>query len=342
MAKRPPMTLPRLAIRLPSAMDARRSSALAQCAEANGFDAVWFAENPYQRGVLPAMTASAMATEALTIGVGVFNPFNRHPTLMAMEVGALDELSGGRAVLGIGSGVPAWIEKITPYQRGVSAVRDAVTIARALLAGEEVSYCGRMYCAEGVRLEYDLVRGRVPVYVAAMGEQMLRLCGEIGDGLLIGNMCPPTFTARALQRLNEGAKHRHGGAAMPIVKYVPCAIHRDPQRAREIARHAIGTTLNAFWNAYRHAPGALAAIRNDNGIDEARFSRALQRLAAGEPGEVALDDAFIDAYGIAGNVDQCIEQIQHLARCGVSELTLTILGDTPENSLRMIGEAIDA
>ena len=199
------MPIPRLAIRLHSAMQARRSAELARCAEENDFGAVWFAENPYQRGVLPAMSACALATGTIELGIGVFNPYNRHPTLMAMEIGALDELSRGRAVLGIGSGVPAWIEKITPHERLLSAVRDAVHIARTLLSGEEANYQGKVYSAEKVRLEFPLWRDRVPVHVAAMGENMLRVCGELGDGLLIGNMCPPSFTATAMERMREGA-----------------------------------------------------------------------------------------------------------------------------------------
>ena len=83
---------PKLALRLSSAMSADASVRLAVVAEQSGFSTVWFAENPYQRGVLPAVAACAGATGRIDLGVGVFNPYNRHPTLMAMEMGALDEL----------------------------------------------------------------------------------------------------------------------------------------------------------------------------------------------------------------------------------------------------------
>ena len=162
--------LPRLAIRLSGAMDSRGCVALARQAEGCGFATVWFAENPYQRGVLPAATACAVETSRLRLGIGIFNPYNRHPTLMAMEIGALDELSNGRAILGIGAGVPAWINKIVPFEKPLSALRDATKIARGLLSGEEVTYEGKVFSANGVRLEYPLTRDRVPVYVAAMAE----------------------------------------------------------------------------------------------------------------------------------------------------------------------------
>ena len=334
------MDLPRLAIRLHSAIDARRSAELASCAEECGFHGVWFAENPYQRGVLPAMTACVLATESIEIGIGVFNPYNRHPSLMAMEIGALDELSGGRTTLGIGSGVPEWINHIVPYSKPLSAVRDAVTIARALLAGEEVSYSGEMFSAQSVKLGYELKRERVPVYVAAMGERMLRLCGEIGDGLLIGNMCPPKFTQRAIRLMSEGATPSGRLPPVEVAKYVPCVVGDDSADARRVARSAIGGTLSAFWTAFQSTPSPLSAIADDNGIDPDTFSRALQRLANGEPGEEALDDSFIRAYGVAGTLDECLEQCHQLGESGATQLTLTFLGDHPEASMRQFGDAV--
>ncbi|HKE11780.1 MAG TPA: LLM class flavin-dependent oxidoreductase, partial [Myxococcota bacterium] len=84
----------RVALRLHGGLPAAACVEQARAAERAGFSTVWFAENPFNRGVLPAMTACALATTTIRIGIGVFNPFNRHPTLVAMEMGALDELSG--------------------------------------------------------------------------------------------------------------------------------------------------------------------------------------------------------------------------------------------------------
>ncbi len=83
---------PNLGTRLHGGIDPRRCVELAKVAEANGFTSVWFAENPFNRGVLPAASASAAATHSMRIGIGVFNPYNRHPTLIAMEIGALADL----------------------------------------------------------------------------------------------------------------------------------------------------------------------------------------------------------------------------------------------------------
>ena len=331
---------PKLALRVSSAMSADASVRLAVVAEESGFSTVWFAENPYQRGVLPAIAACARATRCIDLGVGVFNPYNRHPTLMAMEMGALDELSGGRAILGIGSGVPAWVECITPYRRPLEAVRDAVSITRGLLSGQEVNYSGKMHSANRVRLEYDLTRGHVPVHVAAMGQRMLLLCGELADGLLIGNMCPPAFTQRARDKLREGAARASRQPPTEVTKYLPCVVHKSGNAAKKIARNAIGKTLSSFWQAYQAAPAALSAIRDGNEIETDRFEQALARLADGEAGEHVLDDTFVEAYGIAGRPDDCVEQILALKNSGVTQVTVTMLGDTPEQNMRQLGAAL--
>src|SRR6476620_10750813 len=146
--------LPKLSVRLSGAIDPRQCLELARIAEANRYHSVWFAENAFGRGVLPAAAACVAATRRIGIGIGVFNPYNRHPTLMAMEIGALDELAQGRVRLGIGSGIAAATRRMgLQPDRPVAAVRDAITIVRGMLAGEEVNYTGRAFSALNVKLE---------------------------------------------------------------------------------------------------------------------------------------------------------------------------------------------
>src|SRR3981081_4250226 len=198
--------LPKLSVRLHGGIDPRRSIDLAKLADAHGFASVWFAENPFNRGVLPAASACAAATSRVGIGIGVFNPYNRHPTLMAMEIGALDELAQGRARLGIGSGIASATERMgLSTDRPLAAVRDAITIVRAMLKGDEVNYTGRVFSVQKVKLEYKALRPDLPLLMAARGEQALALCGAIADGLMISNMCPAGFTRQAVDMVRMSA-----------------------------------------------------------------------------------------------------------------------------------------
>ena len=84
----------------------------------------------------------------------------------------------------------------------------------------------------------------------------------------------------------------------------------------------------------------MSAIRDGNEIEADRFEKALARLAKGEPGERALDDTFVEAYGVAGTTDDCVEQVLALKRSGVTQVTLTMLGEVPEQNMRQLGAAL--
>ena len=330
---------PGLAIRLHGMIAPGRCAELAAVAEKSGFRTVWFAENLFQRGVLPAASASAVATRTIAIGVGVFNPFNRHPSLMAMEAAALDELSDGRAILGIGVGVPPLIDRFAGFARPLAAMRDAVAIARGMLAGETVSHAGKAFSADAMALAFEPPRRDMPIHIAAMGPRMLHLAGEIGDGVLISNMCPPAFTGHAIALAAEGAAAARRPAPGAVVKYVPCAVDADRATARRSIKPAIAAMLSGYEEAFAGAPDALAALRHGGTIDPALYAATLEKLRAGEDPEEALDEAFVDQYGIAGTVDDCVRTIAELGADGATEVALTVLGDAPERDIVLIGEA---
>src|SRR6202163_4570394 len=172
--------LPKLAVRLHGGMTPQQCVAQARDAEAAGFAAAWLAETPFARGILPAAAACAVATTTLQIGAGVFNPFNRHPSLIAMEIGALDELAQGRISLGIGSGLTSAIRKLgLDDKRPLAALGDTFHIVRGLLAGDEITYSGAVFSTRGVKLGYVPPRPHMPIFMAARGDKALQLCGRI-------------------------------------------------------------------------------------------------------------------------------------------------------------------
>ena len=270
--------LPKLSVRLSGAVDPRHCVDLANIAEANGFHSLWFAENAFNRGVLPAASACAAATRRIGIGIGVFNPYNRHPTLIAMEIGALDELAQRRARLAIGSGIGAATERMgLSTDRPLAAVRDAITIVRAMLKGEEVNYAGSVFSAHKVKLEYQALRPDMPVLMAARGEQALALAGKIADGLMISNMCPAQFTQAAVRAVHASARQAQRPAPAEVVQYIACAVRLDRTEAYGLAKAAIGEMLPSFWALGQRVPSAKAALLQAAGLSEADFATAVGR-----------------------------------------------------------------
>jgi 5,10-methylenetetrahydromethanopterin reductase len=335
------MKRPTIGVRVHGGMPPTRCIAIAEAAERHGFASVWFAENPFNRGVLPAVAGAVLATRNLTIGIGVFNPYNRHPTLIAMEIAALDELAGGRAGLGIGSGIGGRVMQMgLSYEKPLAAVRDAINITRGMLRGETVNYSGAVFSADHVRLEFAAPRPDMPIYMAAMGEQALRVAGQVGDGLMISNLCPPSFARHARTIMAEGAAKAGRATPTTIVQYVPCVAGSDRAAARTRVKDTLGEMLSAYWRLYDRWPATKAAVMRDSGIEEHEFVAAIDRIRAGERSSEVLDDRFVDAYAIAGDGDELAAGVAKFAAAGVTELVLTFVSGDPMQDMAYAADVL--
>ncbi len=311
----------------------------ARAAESAGIDAVWFAENPFARGIMAAATACALATKKQSIGAGVFNPFGRHPTLIAMEVGALDELSGGRVRLGMGSGLGHAVERMGfSTERSLTALREAIGIVRALLRGEEVNTVGAAFNVQRVKLDYR-PRADIPIFMAARGPRAVKTCGEIADGLIVSNMSTADFVAKAVHSLHESARTAGRTSLPAVVQYMPCVPRADRDEAFRAAKRAIADMLPSYWALAQRLPDARAALMEGSGISETDFATATSRLKAGETSADVLDQRFVEAFAIAGNADDCRKQAAAHAAAGVTELALTFFGPAFAADMSYIGKA---
>ena len=334
-------SLPTIGVRVHGGMPPRACIEIAEAVERNGLAALWFAENPFNRGVLPAVAGAALATKRIRIGVGVFNPYNRHPTLIAMEIGALDELSVGRAALGLGSGIGDRVVRMgLSYDKPLAALRDAITIVRGMLAGEAVTYQGRVFSTTNAKLDFAPPRTDMPIYMAATGDQSLRLCGQMADGLMISNMCPPGYTVRALRLLGEGAIKAGRPRPSNVIQYVPCVARRDRGDARQTVKTTIGEMLSAYWAMGEKWPAIRQAMLQGSGIAEHELVTAIDRIRSGTKAAEALDDRFVDAYSVAGNADDCVAAISRFGCIGVTEMILTFVGMQPTIDMTYLADAL--
>jgi 5,10-methylenetetrahydromethanopterin reductase len=333
------MTLPKLSVRLHGGMTAAQCVEQARAAEAAGLYGICFAENPFNRGALPAAAACAVATKSLRIGAGVFNPYNRHPTLIAMEIGALDELAGGRVQLGIGSGIGFAIERMGfSYSKPLTTLREAIVIVRALLRGEEVTYAGTVFNINKVKLDYK-PRADIPIFMAGRGDRSLETCGEIADGLIVSNMVTSSFSAKAVKAVHDAAQA--AGRPLPeIVQYVPCIARSDRDEAYRLAKQAVADMVPAYWTLGQRLPAAKAALLDSSDISEADFANAAAHLKAGEPAASVLDERFVRAFSIAGNADDCRALAASYGAAGVTELALTFAGPTAAADMKYMASAV--
>ncbi len=332
--------MPKLAVRLHGGVSPQRCVEAARAAETAGFEAIWFAENPFARGIVPAATACALATSRIAVGAGVFNPYSRHPSLIAMEIGALDEIAGGRIRLGIGSGIGSAIERMgMSYARPLTAVAEAIAIVRALLAGEEVTRKGELFTLNRVRLDY-VPRSDIAIYMAARGDRSLRLAGEIADGVLLSNMCTPAFAARAATIVREAAQAAGRERTPAFVQYMPCYIAADRDAALAAAKRAVAEMLPAYWTLGARLPDARRALVDGSGISEAELAAAVKQLVSGASAEATLDERYVAAFALAGTPADCRAQLAAADVAGITELALTFAGPNAATDMKLLAAAM--
>jgi alkanesulfonate monooxygenase SsuD/methylene tetrahydromethanopterin reductase-like flavin-dependent oxidoreductase (luciferase family) len=136
---------------------------------------------------LPFLTLVAANTSRVTIGTAILNCFSRSPAVLAQEFAMLDQISGGRAVLGLGSSGARVIEHFygVPFQKPLRRIRETVEIFDLLIAGEKLDYDGELFQLQrGFQLEYPRPRTKIPVWIAAISPKSIRQTGAIGDGVI--------------------------------------------------------------------------------------------------------------------------------------------------------------
>src|SRR5215472_9621785 len=146
---------------LPS-LDPERLAELAVKAEELGYDDFWLADERFFREVYSCLALCAARTRRIRLGPCVTDPYSRHAALTAMAIATLDEISNGRAVLGIGAGVSGFRELGVDAERSAVAIREAVELIRRLLAGQSVTVKGQQVSFNGGRLDFAPRRADLP------------------------------------------------------------------------------------------------------------------------------------------------------------------------------------
>jgi len=313
------MDLGRLAISLPApGLDARACIDVAQKAEREwGYDAIWLAEtNGPDSFALGG--ALATATERSVIGTAIVPVYNRTPAVLAMSAATVQQLSGGRFVLGLGSSSHAIMRDWNgvAFAKPLAHVRESVAILRQALAGEKTDFAGDAFHSKGFRLG-NVPRQPVPIYLAALREKMLRLAGAIGDGLIV-NLFPSSAMPQILGAYRAGgAEAGRDVSRHEVVCRFQVMITDDLPNARNVVRMAFGGYMAAaVYNRFL----AWCGFEDEMRAVADAFARK-DRAGVG----AAMSDDLIDRITILGPAARCREQIAEFVAAGVTTPVLSPL-----------------
>jgi 5,10-methylenetetrahydromethanopterin reductase len=282
----------------------------AQLAEAIGCDSVWVIDSQLLcREVYLTLAACLAQTTTLRAATGVTQPATRHPSVAASALATLAEMSGGRAVMGIGTGFSS-LRTIGLPAAKIAEVAAYVTTVRQLLRGEPVVF------ENGVQghitwLDHPV---EVPVVVAASGPRMTRAAVRFADGVILHQGISPDLLHRALGWARDGA-----GEAMPEIScWVPYSMAEDPHEARERVRARVAGALMNTNPDWFDGEDRAAVLRLQQNYDVSDHATAQPHHAA------LVTDSLIARYAVAGTPREVREQLSRvIAQPGIDRIILT-------------------
>ncbi len=320
------MAASRVALYLQDAHPLRDGMAYVKQAEAAGFEAVWQAESRLVREATVPLAAFGAVTDRIKLGSGVVALWTRNPALLAATFSTLDDLAPGRAILGIGAWWDPLARKVgIERRRPLLAMREIVTVVRALLAGETVTFSGEFVDFDGVELDYVHQERRpkdVPIVIGATGMQMMELAGEIADGVLLNYLVSPAYNATALEHLATGAM-RSGRTVDDLDRpqLVVCSMDDDRAAALDAARLLVTQYL-----------GQQPHIMKASGVPESlleRIGKVLTWPATNEQVHEAaqlVPDDIVQLITASGTPDECRAKVAEYMDAGCTCPVLYPLG----------------
>jgi 5,10-methylenetetrahydromethanopterin reductase len=291
---------------------------LAVLSEAVGYQWFWYTDVRFARDCYLGLAAVAARTQHIWLGTGVTDPYSRHPALTTSAIATLDEMSEGRAVLGIGTGGAGFRELGLERKLPVAAMREMVEVVRGLLRGEKLTVQGKVITLSDGKLTFAAPRADLPIYFATHGAQVTRLAAQIADGVLIANTLAPPAFGHYLDRLDEGfARAGRDSSTFDIGLRVEACIADDDEAAFAVMCRRAAARLLGQYPHWEHLtelgielPPAFAELAQSRAPD------AAERAAPLLPREA------METMVLAGNAESVARQLARALHPRITQLTV--------------------
>ena len=302
---------------------------IAREAEAAGFDSLWAAE-AYGSDTATVLTWLGAQTETIKLGSAIFQMPGRTPAMTAMTAATIDNISGGRMLLGIGSSGPQVAEGWhgQPFARQLQRTREYVGIVRKALARERLEWQGEAYTlplpdgpGKALKLMISPVQDRIPIYIAAIGPKNTQLTGEIADGWL-PTFFSPEHVSDSRKLLQEGADRGGEGKqiddSFDIAPVVNVSIDDDLDRARDSMRPVLALYVGGMGSREKNFYNAI--VQRYGFEDAAKEVQDLYLDGKKDEAAAALPVELIDMVSLVGPRDRVAERLEVYREAGVGTL----------------------
>jgi F420-dependent oxidoreductase-like protein len=307
--------------------DRRNVLRFAALAEDVGYDSIWVPEAwAYEQFQL--LTEIALATRRLKLATGIANVFSRSAGLLAMSAATLDEISEGRAILGLGTSGKIVVENFhgVRYEKPLTRLKETVGILRALWRGERLApEMSTLFDARHFKLEMTPARADIPIYVASLQEKAIRDVVGISDGW-IPTFWPYRHLGDAVALIREGARAAgRPDAPIEVASFVAVVPLDDVAAARMLVKPLVAFYIGGM-GTYYHALFCRYGFQENADLVRALYDSEDRKQAA-----AAVSDELIDAIAICGPADYCRERLAEWRAHGVGSALLNLpVGVPPE------------
>ena len=282
---------------------------LARLAEQRGYRRCWvYDEGVHTRDVYVTLSAIAGATERIGLGPGITNPYVRHPGATASAVATLDELSGGRAFVGLGAGGaltlgPLAVDRVAP----LAAVEATISGMRRLFQGERVTMEAPTFGLDRAHLAY--ARPDIEIFVAGRGPKMTEAGGRLGDGFYLSYI-HKDLLGHHVARLRDAAGDR------PFTVVWSTAVAWTEAEVEAVRAQLTFRLVDSP-----------AEVRDRLGLDDSTRDAIREALADGGPPAAAhlIDPDWVDAFALVGSPAECAAELERVAAAhGIDEFLLPV------------------
>jgi 5,10-methylenetetrahydromethanopterin reductase len=283
-----------------------------------GYDHLWLTDSSlHARYVYAYLTLAATVSRRLKLGTGVTNPLTRHPALGALAIATVDEISGGRAIYGIGAGDRP-IEALGYRPASLTTLRRTVEITRCLLRGETVHVRSESYALDKAHIRVP-TRSNVPVYLSASGPKTLELAGEIADGVILLCGLFKEGIEYAISHIRAG-QARNGGRPLDIAVFTYGALRDDHELAVEDARSIAAwfcQTAPVYCELAGMPADLVARVRAAYRGGEFQEAREAARL---------IPDELVSKIAFAGTPEDGLRKVRALIDLEIKSINIFPLG----------------
>jgi 5,10-methylenetetrahydromethanopterin reductase len=301
---------------------------LAQLADDIGMESIWMSDHLCFRDSLTTAMALLASTKKIKVAAAPMSPYSRNPIITAMSIATMAEFAPGRVIASPGTGNAAALKEAgmeSPHP--LQTMREYVEVLRRYLKGDTVNFHGKMIQVNGAKMGF-IPAEQIAMYVTAVRPRMLRLGGEIGDGVLLSGGCSPGYITQCVGEIAKGA--RQGGKTrkdVDVAGFVTAAVSDNPKEAIDANKHFLAYIFRNVHHAENIRLGGGQV--NQEGLAAAVGKRDW------EAAKKFISDEVVFAHSVAGTPSDCAKQLEAFTQGGL-DLPIVLPTGTQEARKRVV------